>query len=138
MPQLDYLSQFLLSIQMLNIKSMFFGLHWWLSTGCLPTGAEPLHQRVWWEEKAEDGVGRKGRERGRMTGSREELGAGGCPDMLEPVPLCGELQAPQTPSGTSAQVGSCQEGQGSTRGSGNWSQYCSHPVPPSTSSLTKT
>lgn len=69
MPQLDYLSQFLLSIQMLNIKSMCSGLCWWLSTGCLPMGTEPVHQQVWWEEQAEDGAGRKGRDRGRVTGS---------------------------------------------------------------------
>lgn len=43
---------------MLNIKSVFSGLRWWLGAGCLPMGAEPLHQQVWWEEKAEDGVGR--------------------------------------------------------------------------------
>lgn len=46
-------------------------------------GAEPLHQQVWWEEKAEEGVGREGRERGRVAGSRW-----GSWELL-PVPRCG-------------------------------------------------
>lgn len=71
------------------------------------------------------GEGKDDREQGG------ELGAGGCPDVLVPAPL-----PPQR--GSSPWVGSCQEGQGSRRGSGSSSQYCSHPIPPSTSSLTKT
>lgn len=82
---------------MLNIKSMFSGLRWWLSTGCLPLGTEPVHQWVWWEEKAEDGLERKGRERGRTAGSREGSWE------LAPAPQPGVLQPPQGPSAETAQ-----------------------------------
>lgn len=103
---------------MLNIKSVFFGLHWWLSSGCLPMGTEPLHQRVWWEEKAEDGVERKGWERGRMTGSRKGSGELVAAPTRWHQPLSvGCCSHPKPPEGQQPTVGSCQEGQGSRRSS---------------------